>query len=59
MKPCHLSPIVKHMNGYGFKITFNTPEEAQTYKEMNHWIIEQDGYHIYNKTGYHDKEKSL
>jgi len=56
LKPsCHLGPIIKHMNGYGFKVTFNTSDEAQRYKEMTSWIIEHDKYKIYNKKGFHEK----
>jgi len=43
------------MNGYGFKVTFNTSDEAQRYKEMTSWIIEHDKYKIYNKKGFHEK----
>lgn len=39
MKICRISTILKHINGYGFKITFNTPEEAKEYKNMNDVII--------------------
>lgn len=55
MKPCHLGPIIKHMNGYGFKVTFNTPEEAKEYKEMNAVIIRHDGFRVYNKKGFHER----
>ena len=44
------------MNGYGFKVTFNTPTEAKKYKQMISWIIEHDHYQIYNKTGFHERD---
>ena len=57
LKPCHLGPIIKHMNGYGFKVTFNTSKEANEYKHMNAIIIRSDGYKVYNKKGFHEREE--
>ena len=56
MKPCYLGPITKHMNGYGFKLTFRTPTEAKEYKEMNDVIIKHDGYTVENKKGFHERD---
>ena len=43
------------MQGCGFEITFKTLREATKYKEMNQWIIADDGYTIYNKKGSMEK----
>jgi len=55
MRSVTISGIIKHRNGYGFKITFNNNEEADRYKDMIRWILKDDGYHIENKKGYYDK----
>jgi len=46
--------ILNHTDGYGFKMVFQTSEEAQHYKEMFTWIIKSDKYKITNKKGYYD-----
>lgn len=57
MKKCNVGPVIKHMNGYGFKITMPTPEEAKSYKELNIFIIKHDGYKIEDKKGFHERER--
>ena len=54
MRSITISGIIKHHSGYGFKLTFNKSEEAQKYKDMIRWILQDDGYKIKDKKGYHD-----
>ena len=48
--------IIKHRSGYGFKITFASPETANKYKDMTRWILVNDGFPLTYNTGYHDKK---
>ena len=41
-------------NGYCFKVTFDTAEEANHYKEMMGFILKNDKYIIEYGTGYYD-----
>ena len=56
-KQVHLGGIVKTTKGIGFKISFQTREEAQIYKEtIKRWFEKTLGYNVENTVGYHDKE---
>ena len=52
-----VSGIVKHNDGIGFKITFETAEQAQKYKDMFIWILESDDLHVETVNAHYDKEK--
>ena len=55
---CHLGGIVKHKNyGFGFKISFNSPELAQNYKEMIGWFVVNDKMILSEDKGYYDRKK--
>lgn len=60
MKQVHFGGIVTHRmhmeNGYGFKITFMTAEEAQRYKTKIQHMMYNDGYILGETTGYYDKD---
>ena len=51
--------IIKHKSndGYGFKLSFSSPETANKYKDMMRWIIIHDGHPLIYKTGYYDMFK--
>jgi len=59
-KLCEIGGILQYNmknntnKGYGFKIVFNTSKEAQHYKEMITWIIQDDKYKIINQRRYYD-----
>ena len=53
---CVIGGILKHNDGYGFKITFNNPETAQHYKDMIGWIIKNDKINTVVKKSYYDKK---
>ena len=57
-KKIKMSGIIKHTDGYGFKITFPSPETANKYKDMVRWLFISDGYPLIYKTGYYDMFKS-
>jgi hypothetical protein len=57
MPSATIGRIIKHSNGIGFKVTFNTKEEAQKYKDEIYFIISVDGYKIDNKGGCYDKNQ--
>ena len=41
--------IIKHIKGYGFKLTFPSPETANHYKDMIRYILTSDNIPlIYN-----------
>ena len=55
---CIIGGILNHRhNGYGFKITFNTPTLAQQYKDMFYGIIKNDNITIETQKGYHDRKE--
>jgi len=49
--------IIKHKNGYGFKITFTDSSLANKYKDMFRWIIINDNIPLIYNTGYYDKKE--
>jgi len=51
---CRLSGIIKHNDGIGFKITFDTSEQANKYKDMMKWILKDDGFKVLISKGYYD-----
>lgn len=54
---CIISGIVKHKDGMmGFRVSFNTPELAQKYKEMVKWYIESDKIRTTVKRGIYDNQ---
>lgn len=53
-KECTLSGIIKHSNGIGFKITFNSKDTANKYKDMLRFILAEDGFKINYRQGYYD-----
>jgi len=42
MSECIISRILKHSMGYGFKITFETVEDAEKCKDMLYWILKNE-----------------
>lgn len=53
---CTVGGLVKHKDGYGFKLSFTTPEKAQHYKDMFVWIIKDDHIGMVVERGYYDME---
>lgn len=51
---CIISGIVKHRSGYGFKVTFESKEHANKYKDILRWIIINDKLPLVCNIGYHD-----
>ena len=49
--------IIKYNGGIGFKCVFQDKEQANKYKDMIRWILNNDGYHIEDKKGYHDDKE--
>lgn len=57
-KKCTIGGIVKHGNGQvGFRMGFETKEQAQMYKEMMVYIVRSDGFEILGHRGYYDKKQ--
>jgi len=46
--------IIKHKDGYGFKLTFTDIDTANKYKDMLRYILTSDNLPIIYNTGYHD-----
>ena len=44
--------IIKHSKGYGFKLTFPSPETANKYKDMIRYILTSDNIPLIYNTGY-------
>ena len=57
MSNCRIGGIVKHRNGYGFKVTFTNKKHANKYKDMLFWIICNDNISTVKNVGYHDLEE--
>jgi hypothetical protein len=51
-------PILKKntKNMYCFKISFNSEEEAEKYKEAFIWYVESDRYNVRRMKGYNEKK---
>lgn len=54
-----VSGIIKLSNfKYGFKVGFDSPNEAQTYKELFLKQLQSDGYAVeVDRHGYHDRKR--
>jgi hypothetical protein len=53
-KKCVIGRILKHKEGYGFKVTFLNFTEAKKYKEQVSFVIQIDGYDIISSKGYNE-----
>ena len=56
-KEVTLTGIIGIKGGYGFKTIFNSKEDANKYKDMIRFILEDDKFKVIYKTSYHDSEE--
>lgn len=54
---CHIDGIVKHKNGFGFKISFSDVKDAQRYKEMIGWFAVDEKLVVDEDKGYYDRKE--
>lgn len=55
MHSTRIGGIIRHTDyGYGFKISFKTIDEANKYKDMICYILEDDHYKLKLEDGYFD-----
>lgn len=57
MKHCMITGIIGRRGGCGFSVIFSTAKDAQKYKDMFKWIIQDDNFKVDIKRGYYDSKK--